>query len=229
MNVFISERKIGEASRWRSLSLSLALLLTLLLVDSPWDLLPEDSVKNTASVDKIWENIYSEDYISAKKLVQKELQSGKSDSLHLLSLLEICLNGLGRPKQADETRKKILQLWEKNYKRSFVEENYPLNLATWTRMAVVTPNILVLGSEYYIPYPINPKKDGFYYHKFTAYNRFTKRAIKFFKLEKSSNTENEYRLYEISSEGEAISIKNYGNALPDLREEMKDVTRHLKL
>lgn len=147
----------------------------------------------------------------------------------LLSLLEICLNGLARPKQADETRKKILQLWEKNYKRSFVEENYPLNLATWTRMAVVTPNILVLGAEYYIPYPINPKKDGFYYHKFTAYNRFTKRATKFFKLEKSSNTENEYRLYEISSEGEAISVKNYGNSIPDLRDEMKDVIRHLKL
>ncbi|EPG74455.1 hypothetical protein LEP1GSC058_3191 [Leptospira fainei serovar Hurstbridge str. BUT 6] len=230
MNVFISEKKIGETSRWRSLSLSLALLFTLLaLAGSPWDLLPEDSAKNTASIDKIWENIYSEDYISAKKLVQKELQNGKSDSLPLLSLLEICLNGLARPKQADETRKKILQLWEKNYKRSFVEENYPLNLATWTRMAVVTPNILVLGAEYYIPYPINPKKDGFYYHKFTAYNRFTKRATKFFKLEKSSNTENEYRLYEISSEGEAISVKNYGNSIPDLRDEMKDVIRHLKL
>ncbi|EMJ99820.1 hypothetical protein AB3N61_01085 [Leptospira sp. WS58.C1] len=182
-----------------------------------------------ANIEKIWENIYSQDFISAKKLVQKELQSSNSESLQLLSLMEICLNGLERYKQADESRRKILSVWEKNHKKAYLEENYPLNLATWTRMAVVTPNILVLGAEYYLPYPVNSKKEGFYYHKFTAYNRYSKRAVKFFKLENSPNTEKEYRLFEISEEGEAKLVKNYGNALPDFRDEMKDVLKYLNL
>ncbi|TGK39609.1 hypothetical protein [Leptospira andrefontaineae] len=184
---------------------------------------------STASIEKIWENIYSQDFVSAKKLVQKELQSSNSESLQLLSLMEICLNGLERYKQADESRKKILNVWEKNHKKAYLEENYPLNLATWTRMAVVTPNILVLGAEYYLPYPVNAKKEGFYYHKFTAYNRYSKHAIKFFKLENSPKTEKEYRLFEISEEGEAKLVKSYGNTLPDFRDEMKDVIKYLNL
>lgn len=184
---------------------------------------------SAAAIEKIWENIYSQDFISAKKLVQKELQSPNSESLQLLSLMEICLNGLERYKQADESRKKILNVWEKNHKKAYLEENYPLNLATWTRMAVVTPNILVLGAEYYLPYPVNVKREGFYYHKFTAYNRYSKHAIKFFKLENSPKTEKEYRLFEISEEGEAKLVKNYGNTLPDFRDEMKDVMKYLNL
>ncbi|TGK06979.1 hypothetical protein EHO59_02340 [Leptospira semungkisensis] len=188
-----------------------------------------DSQEKSSAIDKIWENIYAQDFITAKKLVQKELQTSDGDSLQLLSLMEICLNGLERYKQADESRKKILSVWEKNHKKAFLEENYPLNLATWTRIAKITPNVLVLGAEYYLPYPVNAKKQGFYYHKFTAYNRFTKRPSKFFKLEKSPTTEQEYRLFEISEEGEAILVRSYGNALPDMREEMKDVMKHLKL
>lgn len=184
---------------------------------------------SAANIEKIWENIYSQDFISAKKLVQKELQSSNSESLQLLSLMEICLNGLERYKQADESRKKILSVWEKNHKKAYLEENYPLNLATWTRMAVVTPNILVLGAEYYLPYPVNSKKEGFYYHKFTVYNRFSKQAVKFFKLENSPKTEKEYRLFEISEEGEAKLVKNYGNTLPDFRYEMKDVLKYINL
>ncbi|WP_425460431.1 hypothetical protein [Leptospira sarikeiensis] len=204
-------------------------LVLFLLMITAFPLLNAQGQEKSASIDKIWENIYSQDYISAKKLVQKELQGSNSESLQLLSLMEICLNGLERYKQADESRKKILSVWEKNHKKAYIEENYPLNLATWTRMAVVTPNVLVLGAEYYLPYPVNAKKEGFYYHKFTAYNRFSKRASKFFKLENSPKTEKEYRLFEISEEGEATLVKNYGNTLPDFRDEMKDVMKYLKL
>ncbi|WP_425460281.1 hypothetical protein [Leptospira fletcheri] len=229
-NPFVSLVSLAEKYKWRNFSLILSLALTFgLFFGNLGELLPEDSGKNSAVLEKIWENIYSEDFITAKKLTQKELQSGKSESLALLSLYEICLNGLARPKQADEIRSKILRIWEKSYKKTFLEENYPLNLATWTRIVSVTPNILVLGAEYYTPYPVSPQKEGFYYHKFTAYNRFSKKAIQFFKLEKSSHTSNEYRLFEITAEGKANSIKNYGNSLPDIREEMKDVLHHLKL
>ncbi|TGK02972.1 hypothetical protein EHQ53_05765 [Leptospira langatensis] len=212
---------------WKPIiSLNIALVLVLGPIFSLQTLYSQEK---SSAIDKIWENIYSQDFITAKKLVQKELQTSDADSLQLLSLMEICLNGLERYKQADDSRKKILSVWEKNHKKAFVEENYPLNLATWTRIVKVTPNVLVLGAEYYLPYPVNAKKDGFYYHKFTAYNRFTKRPSKFFKLEKSPTTDKEYRLFEISEEGEAILVKSYGNALPDMREEMKDVLKHLKL
>ncbi|PJZ70012.1 hypothetical protein CH373_13150 [Leptospira perolatii] len=194
-----------------------------------WEVFSEEKGSNAAVLDRIWEDIYSEDYISAKKLVQKELQAGKSESLSLLSLMEVCLNGLSRPKQADETRLRILQIWEKKHKKTFIEENYPLNLATWTRMVSVTPNVLLLGSEYYLPYPINASKDGFYFHKITAYNRYTKSPTKFFKLEKSNKTEGEYRLFEISVDGESNLLKSYGDTLPNLRDEMKDVARYLKI
>ncbi|GBF39912.1 hypothetical protein [Leptospira johnsonii] len=206
------------------------ILLTVFLTFSFLNLnLKAQEKSSAANIEKIWENIYSQDFISAKKLVQKELQSSNSESLQLLSLMEICLNGLERYKQADESRKKILSVWEKNHKKAYLEENYPLNLATWTRMAVVTPNVLVLGAEYYLPYPVNSKKEGFYYHKFTAYNRYSKHAVKFFKLENSPKTEKEYRLFEISEEGEAKLVKNYGNAMPDFRDEMKDVLKYINL
>ncbi len=216
-----------DINSWRRNCFVLIILFTLYLpVSLFWELISEEK---PSSVDKIWENIYALDFTSAKKLVQKGLQGENSESLQLLSLMEVCLNGLERYKQADEQRKKILSVWDKNHKKAFLEENYPLNLATWTRMAVITPNILVLGAEYYTPYPVNAKKEGFYYHKFTAYNRFTKRANRFLKLEKSPGTEQEYRLYEISEDGQASLVKSYGASVPDFRDEMKDVLKHLKL
>ncbi|EPG65370.1 hypothetical protein ACE5IS_06005 [Leptospira wolffii] len=217
----------SEISAWKRNCFVLVLILTFYLpVFTVWELFSEEK---PSSIDKIWENIYSQDFISAKKLVQKELKGENSESLQLLSLMEICLNGLERYKQADEQRKKILSVWEKTHKKSFLEENYPLNLATWTRMVSVTPNILLLGAEYYLPYPVNAKKEGFYYHKFTAYNRFTKKANHFFKLEKSPSTEKEYRLFEISEEGQSTLVKSYGDSLPELRDEMKDILKYLKL
>ncbi|MGQ2871613.1 hypothetical protein ACT533_13655, partial [Leptospira santarosai] len=109
---------------------------------------------------------------------------------------------------------------ESKYKKSFLEENYPINLATWTRMVIVKPDSLLIGAEYFIPYPINSNKEGFYYHKFTLYNRFSKKPTRFFKLEKSSVTNQEYRLYEINSDGEFKQIKIYGDILPEMKDEM---------
>lgn len=216
-----------DVSSWRRNYSLLILVLTFFLPASGfWVLISEEK---PSSIDKIWENIYAQDYTSAKKLIQKDLKGGKEESLPLLSLMEVCLNGLERYKQADEQRKKILSIWEKTHKKAFLEENYPLNLATWTRMVVVTPNILLLGAEYYLPYPVNAKKEGFYYHKFTAYNRFSRKASHFFKLEKSPSTDQEYRLFEIKDDGQSNLVKNYGDSLPDLRDEMKDIQKFLKL
>lgn len=138
----------------------------------------------------------------------------------MLSFLEISLNGLQRHKQANDIRKKILSIWETKYKKTFVEENYPINLSTWTRMIIVKSDTMLVGAEYFIPYPINSNKDGFYYHKFTLYNRFSKKPTRFFKLEKSSTTNQEYCLYEINSDGESKQIKNYGDTLPEMKDEM---------
>ncbi|MDI7210782.1 hypothetical protein [Leptospira santarosai] len=204
-----------------------ALLLSLICASSLWITLPLSLLsESTDSLsvqvqEKIWQEIYSQDFHSSKKLVQLELsKSGKNETIPLLSLLEISLNGLQRHKQANDIRKKILSIWESKYKKSFLEENYPINLATWTRMVIVKPDSLLIGAEYFIPYPINSNKEGFYYHKFTLYNRFSKKPTRFFKLEKSSVTNQEYRLYEINSDGEFKQIKIYGDILPEMKDEM---------
>ncbi|RHX87585.1 hypothetical protein [Leptospira stimsonii] len=211
-----------------------AFLLTLICfgliwVTLPLSLLSESTDPLSAEVqEKIWQEIYNQDFHSSKKLVQLELsKSGKNETIPLLSLLEISLNGLQRHKQANETRKRILSIWEKKFKKSFLDENYPINLATWTRMIVVKPDSLLLGAEYFIPYPINAGKDGFYYHKFTLYNRFSRKPTRFFKLERSPATNQEYRLYEINADGESKQIKVYGDILPEMKDEMIFLTGFL--
>ncbi|AYV56162.1 hypothetical protein EFP84_12000 [Leptospira kmetyi] len=204
-----------------------AFLLALICVTTFWITLPLSLLSESTdplsaqAQEKIWQEIYNQDFHSSKKMVQLELaRSGKNETIPLLSLLEISLNGLQRHKQANEIRKKILSIWESKYKKSFIDENYPINLATWTRMVIVKSDSLLIGAEYFIPYPINANKDGFYYHKFTLYNRFSKKPTRFFKLEKSSATNQEYRLYEINSDGESKQIKTYGDILPEMKDEM---------
>ncbi|TGL78367.1 hypothetical protein [Leptospira yasudae] len=204
-----------------------ALLLALIAVSSLWITLPLSLLsQNTDPLseqvqEKIWQEIYNKDFHSSKKLVQLELsRSGKNETIPLLSLLEISLNGLERYKQANEIRRKILSIWESKYKKTFLDENYPINLATWTRMVLVKSDSLLIGAEYFIPYPINSSKDGFYFHKFTLYNRFSKKPTRFFKLERSSATNQEYRLYEINADGESKQIKVYGDILPEMKDEM---------
>lgn len=204
-----------------------AFLLALICVASLWITLPLSLLSESTdplsaqAQEKIWQEIYNQDFHSSKKMVQLELaRSGKNETIPLLSLLEISLNGLQRHKQANEIRKKILSIWESKYKKSFIDENYPINLATWTRMVIVKSDSLLIGAEYFLPYPINSNKDGFYYHKFTLYNRFSKKPTRFFKLEKSSATNQEYRLYEINSDGESKQIKTYGDILPEMKDEM---------
>ncbi|PJZ56983.1 hypothetical protein [Leptospira barantonii] len=208
----------------------LALICTATLwITLPLSLLSESTDPLSAQAqEKIWQEIYNQDFHSSKKMVQLEIaRSGKNETIPLLSLLEISLNGLQRHKQANEIRKKVLSIWESKYKKSFIDENYPINLATWTRMVIVKSDSLLIGAEYFIPYPINTNKDGFYYHKFTLYNRFSKKATRFFKLEKSSATNQEYRLYEINSDGESKQIKTYGDILPEMKDEMGFLTGFL--
>lgn len=206
----------------RSAVLSALTVLAVVWITLPLSVLSESTDPLAQETqEKIWQEIYNRDFHSSKKLVQLELaRSGKNETIPLLSLLEISLNGLQRHKQADETRKKILSIWENKFKKSFLDENYPINLSTWTRMVVVKPDSLLIGAEYFLPYPINASKDGFYYHKFTLYNRFSKKPTRFFKLEKSPSTQQEYRLYEIQADGESKQIKVYGDILPEMKDEM---------
>ncbi|WP_016752476.1 hypothetical protein [Leptospira kirschneri] len=210
-----------------------AFLLALACATCIWVTLPLSLLSESTETqirEKIWQEIYNQDFHSSKKLVQLELaKSGKNETISLLSFLEISLNGLQRHKQANDIRKKILSIWETKYKKTFVEENYPINLSTWTRMIIVKPNTMLVGAEYFIPYPINPNKDGFYYHKFTLYNRFSKKPTRFFKLEKSSTTNQEYCLYEINSDGESKQIKNYGDTLPEMKDEMSFLMEFLSI
>ncbi|XDD51861.1 hypothetical protein AB3N59_00950 [Leptospira sp. WS92.C1] len=202
--------------------LSSLLCIGLIWITLPLAILSENTDPLSAEVqEKIWQEIYNQDFHSSKKLIQLELaKSGKNETIPLLSLLEISLNGLQRYKQANEIRKKILSIWETKYKKSFLDENYPINLSTWTRMVVVKPDTLLIGAEYFIPYPINSGKEGFYYHKFTSYNRFSKKPTRFFKLERSPSTNHEFRLYEIHSDGESKQIKVFGDSMPEMKDEM---------
>ncbi|EMY77015.1 hypothetical protein LEP1GSC060_3228 [Leptospira weilii serovar Ranarum str. ICFT] len=207
-------------------------LSVLICTASVWITLPPSLLsENTESAqvqERIWQEIYNQDFHSSKKLVQLELvKSGKNETIPLLSLLEISLNGLQRYKQAKDVRLKILSIWESKHKKSFLEENYPINLATWTRMVIVKRDSLFIGAEYFMPYPINTNKEGFYYHKFTLYNRFSKNPTRFFKLEKSSATNQEYRLYEINVDGESKQIKSYGDILPEMKDEMSFLAEFL--
>ncbi len=178
--------------------------------------------------EKIWNEIYSENYANSEKLTLGELEKSP-ENLKLLSLLEISLNGQGRKKEAQVTRKKIFEIWKRKYKSAFIKENYPLNLATYPRMVEVKPSSLLIGSEFYMPYPVNKEKTGYYYNKIVVYNRFTKKPAKFFKLEKSDSSSGVYILYEIEQDGNSKKIKEYSTRLPSLRDEMEEVVKFLGL
>lgn len=177
---------------------------------------------------KIWEEIYQQDYDRARILAQKKLKEN-SESISLLSIYEVALNGSNRPKKADEIHQKIQSIWQKKFKAAYLDANYPINLATYIRMVVVRENVLLVASDYFIPYPINKDKTGFYYHKFTLYNRYSKTPTKFFKLERSLETDRNYVLFEIDETGETKKVKSYGRFLPEIQDEVKDLSKKLGL
>lgn len=192
-------------------------------------LFPGFAIAKKQSLQKqIWNHIYKEEFKKALELVGSQLKK-KPENLKLLSLMEICQNGLNNTADADKTRKKIISVWEKKYKREFIKNDYPINLASYTRMVVVTPSSLVLAAEYYTPYPVNREKDGYYYHKITIYNRSSKSPAKFFKLEKSTKTDDQYILYLIEADGKNEEIRKYGESKPDIRDEVNTILKKMNL
>ncbi|MBE7413270.1 MAG: hypothetical protein L6Q54_15015 [Leptospiraceae bacterium] len=184
--------------------------------------------KYSNSQEKIWEEIYSGNFTKSQELILKELNKSP-ENLQLLSLLEISQNGQGLKKEALSTRKKIFVVWKKKHKSSFIQANYPLNLATYPRIVEVKPSMLLIGSEYFLPYPMNKEKSGYYYNKIVVYNRFTKKPVRFFKLEKLNNSGSIYSLYEIKEDGKSNKIKDYTNKLPSLRSELDEIVKILDL
>ena len=191
----------------------------ILLAAAP--LLPDDNTK-------IWNYIYENNFKDALTTVENSL-ARDTENINLLSLREVCQNGLQNSKDADLTRKKILGIWNKKHKESFLSENYPINLATWIRIVEVKPSSLLIGSEYFTPYPVNPEKVGYFYHKFTVYNRYTQEPAKFYKLEKSKTTSGRYKLFEIDSDGKTTEVADYGQTLPDIRKEANTILKKLNL
>lgn len=84
--------------------LSALICASSLWITLPLSLLSESTDSLSVEVqEKIWQEIYNKDFHSSKKLVQLELaKSGKNETIPLLSLLEISLNGLQRYKQAND-------------------------------------------------------------------------------------------------------------------------------
>ena len=175
--------------------------------------------------EKIWEEIYNENFKSANDLVKNQLNQDK-ENLQLLSLHLITLNGLEKYKEASKIKSKLESIWKSKHKKNYLQENYPINLSSYLSAVVIKPNDVIIGAEYYIPYPISKNKAGFYYNKITVYNKETKKPDKFFKLEKSSATENEFILFEVSSGGKAKKVKNYGTSIPDIKNEIKSDIRN---
>ena len=167
---------------------------------------------------KVWDYFYNNNFKDAMTEIDRSLTKD-SENIKLLSLKESCLNGLKKVKEANKTRVKILSIWNKNHKKNFISANYPINLATYIRIVEVKPSSIVIGSEYFIPYPVNQTKDGYYYHKFTVYNRYSKKPDKFFKLENSKATSGRYKLFEIDSDGTTKEIADYGKTIPDIHKE----------
>ncbi|EMO25697.1 hypothetical protein LEP1GSC170_4149 [Leptospira interrogans serovar Bataviae str. HAI135] len=85
-------------------------LLALICTTCIWITLPLSILSESTETqirEKIWQEIYNQDFHSSKRLVQLELaKSGKNETISLLSFLEISLNGLERHKQANDVRKK---------------------------------------------------------------------------------------------------------------------------
>ena len=177
---------------------------------------------------KIWNYIHENKFSDALTVVDN-LLSRDADNINLLSLREVCQNGMQKNRDADLTRKKILAVWNKKHKESFISENYPINLATWIRIVEVKPSSLLVGSEYFTPYPVNPEKEGYFYHKFTVYNRYTQEPAKFYKLEKSRATSGRYKLFEIEADGKTSEVADYGQTLPDIRKEANTILKKLNL
>ncbi|MCE9501981.1 MAG: hypothetical protein K8R21_15985 [Leptospira sp.] len=186
-----------------------------------------EEAKNS-KFEHIWNEIYANDFHAAKKHVLAEIDKS-GENINILSLYEITLNGLDRRKEAAKIRKRIFEIWTEKHKGNFIKENYPLNLSTYPRIVIAKPSSLIIGSEYFLPYPTGKDKSGFFYNKIVVYNVFTKRPSKFFKLEKSKSTDGIYILYEIENDGKSSRVQSYSDKLPNLRDEINDVIRHLKL
>jgi hypothetical protein len=171
---------------------------------------------------QIWDHIYANQFDEVKAIVLSEYNTYKNN-IALLSFYEIALNGLGDKPKANKVRKKIFKIWKKNHKSHYEKENYPVNLSNYIRVAITTDKHLFLGSEYYTPYPINSKKEGYYYHKIMVYDKSSKKLLGLYKLEKSKYTNEEYVLFKIEPSGTSASVQNYGNTEPDLSDEIEKI------
>ena len=169
--------------------------------------------------DRIWEHLYNNETQKAKILIEKELLKSP-ENLNLLSLYEVTLNAMDKKQESLKTYKKIKSIWNKNHKKKYIREKYPINLASWVRIAVIRPDVLLLASEYYLPYPVNRDEEGYYYHKITIYNRQTKNPVDFYKLEKSRNTNENHILFRIKPDGKNEIAKDFGTTLPGLQEQV---------
>ncbi|MCB1156591.1 MAG: hypothetical protein H7A25_10795 [Leptospiraceae bacterium] len=191
-----------------------------------FSLLASDKLPSSLS-EKIWENIYAEDWKEARKVIIDNYKE-YSGNIDILSLYEIVLNGQGKKENAAKIRKKILRIWNEKHKDEYVKANYPLNLSHYLRQAVIHSHYLILASEFFLPYPINSSREGFYYHKIIVYNRKTRKAEHLYKLEKSKFTEENFILYEINSSGTSKKIHSYGKELPEIQEEVKKILDIIK-
>jgi hypothetical protein len=171
---------------------------------------------------KIWASIYENNFEEAKKTILDSYGKYKNN-LDILSFYEIVLNGLDERADANKMRRKILKIWNKKHRKHYEKENYPLNLSNYIRIAFTTDKYLFIGSEYYLPYPINFAKEGHYYHKITVFDKQTKKPVHLYKLEKSKYTNDDYILYKIESSGTSSVVHNYGKTDPALSEEMDKV------
>lgn len=176
---------------------------------------------------QIWDEIYNSEFESARTMVLAELKKDK-DNIKLLSLYEIIYNALDKPDKANKARDKILKLWNQNHKESYLKENYPVNLSNYTRVVKFYSNHILIGAEYFIPYPVNQKMDGYYYYKFTAFNKNSKSVDHLYKLEKSKLTNEDYVLFEVFINGKSERLKSYNKEIPDISQCINDISSRLK-
>lgn len=140
------------------------------------------------------------------------------ENIAFLSNLDIIYNGLEEIEKANNIRKKILKIWNKEYKDDWILRGSPIAESTWARYLKVTNSHIIIGTEYFMPEKLG---DITNYYKIILQDKFDQKIVRIYKLEHSNIIEEYYVLSEINK-GSFTQQISFGNKKPDLYQLMEN-------